>query len=72
MLAVHSILVLTEGCCPADSVLAFFRKLQWDGAISQSMLHDFSVVLEHCTNEVALDLLHSLTRAPAFISTLQV
>lgn len=56
----------------AEAVLTFFKRLQWDSAISQAMLHSVGIVLERCSDSVALDFVQSLTRAPALISPLQV
>jgi hypothetical protein len=58
--------------CHAEAVLTFFKRLQWDGAISSAMLHSVGIVLERCSDSVALDFVQSLTRAPALISPLQV
>lgn len=54
-----------------EAVLEYFKTLQWDGAISQTMLHSIGIVLERCDNETALHLVRSLTEAPALISPLQ-
>ena len=56
----------------ADAVLQWFKKLQWDGAISQAMLHSIGIVLERVSDEVALDFVKSLMEPPALISPLQV
>ena len=56
----------------ADAVLQWFKRLQWDGAISQAMLHSIGIVLERVSDDIGLDFVKSLMEPPALISPLQV
>lgn len=74
-LAIRLCLMLSQSkivCLFAELVLGFFRELQWDGAVSKAMLNDFGFVLDHCTDEFALEFLTDLLKPPALICILQV